>query len=85
MPAKPKVKKLLRKVRGFLDDDYKDQLKQADSIQKVLKKLKNRQKALEKQAESNSSSSLQDQIRVVKAQRKKGLSVLKKLREETRS
>ena len=82
MPAKPKVKKLLRKVRGFLDDNYKDQLKQADSMQKVLKKLKSRQKWLEKQAESDDSSELQDQIRVVKAQRKKGLSVLKKLMED---
>ena len=85
MPAKPKVKKLLRKVRGFLDDNYKDQLKQADSMQKVLKKLKSRQKWLEKQAESDDSSELQDQIRVVKAQRKKGLSVLKKLMEDTRN
>ena len=85
MPAKPKVKKLLRKVRGFLDDNYKDQLKQADSMHKVLKKLKSRQKWLEKQAESDDSSALQDQIRVVKAQRKKGLSVLKKLQEEARS
>jgi len=84
MPAKPKVKKLLKKVREFLDDDYKDQLKQADSMKKVLKKLKKRQKELEVKADSSSDSDLRDQINIVKAQRKKGLETLKKLQSETR-
>ena len=85
MPAKPKVRKLLKKVREFLDDDYKDQLKQADSMKKVLKKLKNRQKQLEAKAASLSDSDLQDQIHIVKAQRKKGIEALKKLQSETRA
>jgi hypothetical protein len=83
MPAKPKVRKLLKKVREFLDDDYKDQLKQADSMKKVLKKLKKRQKELEAKTDS-ADDSLQDQIDIVKAQRKKGLDALKKLQAETR-
>lgn len=85
MPAKPKVKKLLKKVREFLDDDFKDQLKQADSMKKVLKKLKKRQKELEAKAASSSDADVQDQINIVKAQRKKGLDALKQLQAETRA
>ena len=53
-------------------------------MKKVLEKLKKRQKALEEEARSSSSTKLQQQIQVVKAQRRKGLEVLKNLRSETR-
>ena len=84
MATKPKVRKLLRKLREFLDDDYKAQIHHADSIKVVLKKLKKRQKALEARCGNTDEAEtrlLEEQILVVRAQRKKGLKALKELQQ----
>ncbi|MGI0117097.1 hypothetical protein [Zooshikella sp. RANM57] len=80
---KEKLIRRLNKVKAFLDSSYAEQKEQANSIKKVLKKLKQKQKSLEKELDDEKSKSrraeLQDEIAIIKERRKKGIQALQDL------
>jgi hypothetical protein len=84
-----KLKKALRKLSGYLDARKRDQLKQYESLNKLLKKLKKKRDHLRKRfAESNNpieQSALQKKLDVLTAQRQKGVQLLQRLQAERRS
>lgn len=89
MPDRHKVQKLLNKIKAFLDSDYREQIERKEKITEVLKRLKSRTKAIERQLESIESSedkiALLDELELIKAQRKKAINVIKSLKEEQKA
>ena len=89
MPDRHKVQKLLNKIKAFLDSDYREQIERTEKITEVLKRLKSRTKAIERQLESIENSddkkALLDELELIKAQRKKAINVIKSLKEEQKS
>ena len=81
-----KTKKLLNKLKDILSDDRKAQLKKYKSLKKVLKQLRIEKKALERKLSDTSDvevrQELSSRLKVISMQRKKGLKVLKELKEE---
>lgn len=76
-------KKLLHAIRDFFDDKKKKQKEKSDYLKKLLKELKKKEKSLCRKrddAGSKDSKDFQKEIAVVRAQRKKGLRLLKELR-----
>lgn len=89
MPDKHKVQKLLNKIKAFIDSDYRGQIERTEKIAEVLKRLKSRTKAIERQLESIESSedktALLDELELIKAQRKKAIKVIKSIKEEQKA
>lgn len=89
MPDKHKVQKMLSKIKAFLDSDYRGQIERREKIAEVLKRLKNRTKAIERQLESSqegdAKTELLDELELIKAQRKKAIKVIKNIKEEQSS
>ena len=89
MPDRHKVQKLLNKIKAFLDSDYREQIERKEKITEVLKRLKSRTKAIERQLESIESSedktALLDELELIKAQRKKAIKVIKSIKEEQKA
>ncbi len=87
MPDKHKVQKMLTKIKVFLDSDYREQVERKEKITEVLKRLKGRTKAIERQLESIGDSEdktpLLDELELIKAQRKKAIKVIKSIKEES--
>lgn len=83
-----KLKKLVRKLSGYLDADRREQLEQYDSIKKVLKKLKKKndklREAIETTDDEAEREALQKKLDVIAAQRQKGLQLLRQLKETLR-
>ncbi|WP_426415632.1 hypothetical protein [Aestuariirhabdus sp. LZHN29] len=83
MTDKVKYRKLLRSLKGFLDADYRAQLKMREDIQRVLSKLKKRQKKLQslvdEEFDEEAKNVLGAELELVRAQRKKGIEVLREL------
>ena len=81
-----RIKQLLDKLSGILDEDRKVQMEKYKSLKKVLKALRNEKTGLEKTLENTENEEIRHQIesrlKIVSAQRKKGLKVLKDLKEE---
>lgn len=81
-----RVKQLLDKLSGILDEDRKVQLKKYKSLKKVLKALRveksDLENALEKTEDEETRHDIESRLKVVSAQRKKGLKVLKDLKQE---
>jgi hypothetical protein len=81
-----KVQKLLDKLKDILSADRKAQLEKYKSLKKVLKLLRAEKKRLEKELAHTRDEERQQEIssrlKVVSMQRKKGLKVLRKLKEE---
>lgn len=81
-----RVKKLLNKLKGILSAERHAQLEKYSSLKKVLKALsveKNRlKKELAKSTDENERQELATRLKVISAQRKKGLTVLKELKKE---
>ena len=81
-----RVKKLLDKLKGILSAERHAQLEKYASLKKVLKALsveKNRlKKELAESTDENERQELATRLKVVSAQRKKGLTVLKELKKE---
>jgi len=81
-----KRQKLLDKLKDILSADRKAQLKKYKSLKKVLKKLRVEKKELEKKlahaGDSEEREEISSSLKVVSMQRKKGLKVLKELKEE---
>jgi 3-methyladenine DNA glycosylase AlkC len=80
-----KAKKLLERVRRFLDADTQTQLEQIKSIRKTLKQLKEKERELQDELsheqEPEARESLQNKLDVIYAQRKKGLDQIRQLKE----
>ncbi len=80
-----KAKKLLERVRRFLDADTHTQLEQIKSIRTILKQLKEKERELQDKLshehESESQEALQNKLDVIYAQRKKGLDQIRRLKE----
>ncbi|GAB6052369.1 hypothetical protein JCM17960_11890 [Magnetospira thiophila] len=77
-----KVAKLVSKLNDVLDRDGKKKKKEA--LKKVLKKMKDKEVALQKKLEHCDSdkdrSDIERQIKVSKAQRQKGIKALRALK-----
>jgi hypothetical protein len=81
-----KIKLLLDKLSGILNDDRQAQMEKYKSLKKVLKALRNEKAILRETLAQTDDKDLQHDIesrlQIVSAQRKKGLKVLKDLKEE---
>jgi hypothetical protein len=81
-----KNRKLLDKLKDILSADRKAQLKKYKSLKKVLKSLRIEKKGLEKKLSDTTDKEKRQEIasglKVISMQRKKGLSLLKELKEE---
>ena len=87
MPGKHKVQKMLKKIKSFLDSNYREQVERREKIIEVLKHLKKRTKAIERQLESVSSKDeertlLLNEMDLITAQRKKAIQVVKNIKRE---
>ena len=81
-----KKRKLLDKLKDILSADRQAQLKKYESLEKVLKSLRAEKKALEKKLPNTTDEEKRQEIasslKVISMQRKKGLGLLKELKEE---
>jgi hypothetical protein len=81
-----KVKRLLDKLAGILNDERHAQIEKYKSLKKVLKALRNEKVILEETLAQTQDMELQHEIKsrlkIISAQRTKGLKVLKDLKEE---
>lgn len=79
-----KSKKLLERVRHFLDADTKTQHEQIKSIRKILKQLKEKERELQDELDHEQDAevqeALQNKLDVIYIQRKKGLDQIKRLK-----
>lgn len=79
-----KRRKLLQRLKVFLDADRRAQMQQADAIKEVLHKLKKKETHLKHKLAQHPSEAeqakLEAKLAVCHAQRKKGLAILKKIR-----
>jgi predicted negative regulator of RcsB-dependent stress response len=83
------VKSLLEKLNAFLSEEHQAQLAKHKSLKKVLKALR-REKAALRESMANTEDEaakkeIEGRLKIVSAQRKKGLKVLKKLKSERRT
>ena len=80
-----KVTKLLEKLKAYLGAEQRAQLAKYDSIKRVLKKLKKKENALKdklkKEHDEKAHKRLKKEMDVLSAQRKKGVRMLKELKE----
>ena len=87
MTNKNKVQVMLEKIKVFLDSDYREQVERKEKIIDVLRRLKKRTKAIERQLESvteeEARSALLDEMELIKAQRKKAIQVIQSIKGET--
>ena len=83
-----KIQKLLDKLKDILNADRQAQLKKYKSLKKVLKSLRVEKKALEEKlsdtTDADERQEIASRLKVISMQRKKGLKVLKELKEERR-
>jgi hypothetical protein len=81
-----KIKRLLDKLAGILNDERHAQIEKYKSLKKVLKALRNEKKILEETLARTQDMELQREIesrlKIISAQRTKGLNVLKDLKKE---
>lgn len=81
-----KNRNLLDKLKDILSADRKAQLKKYKSLKKVLKSLRIEKKGLEEELSDTTDEEKRQEIssglKVISMQRKKGLSLLKELKEE---
>lgn len=78
-----KLKKLLKRISTLIDTEQSEQLQQCELLKKTLKKLKQKHRELKKKLEHEKDKDkrreLEEKIQIVKAQRRKGLGLLKSL------
>jgi hypothetical protein len=84
-----KTKKLLSKLKDILDTKRKAQLAKYDSLKKVTKSLRAKKIELEGELEREMDKEVREEItsklKIVKAQRKKAMKVLKQLKAERKT
>lgn len=78
------TRKLIAKLRDYLELDRQNQKGKHDKIRTLLKKLKKKQKALEKKlkkaADSKTRKQLKRELKVLYVQRKKGVALHRDIR-----
>ena len=83
-----KITQLLDKLSGILDEDSHVQMKKYKSLKKVLKALRKEksdlQKTLENTGDEEIRHGIEIRLKVITAQRKKGLELLKNLKKKKR-
>ncbi len=81
-----KAEKMLKKLKGILSAKRHKQLEKYSSLKKVLEALRKEKRSLEAKLESTCDEEtrheLVSRLKVISKQRKKGLTVLKELKEE---
>lgn len=81
-----RVKKLLDKLKDILSAERHAQLEKYSSLKKVLKALRVEKSRLKEElaesSDENERQELATRLKVISAQRKKGLTVLKELKKE---
>ena len=81
-----KIQKLLNKLKDILNADRQAQLEKYKSLKKVLKSLRTEKKGLEKRLSDTTNEEqrheLSSRLKVISMQRKKGIRLLKELKEE---
>jgi hypothetical protein len=84
-----KTKKLLSKLKDILDTERKAQLAKYDSLKKVTKSLRAKkielEGALEREMDKEVREEITSKLKIVKAQRKKAMKVLKQLKAERKT
>lgn len=79
-------KSLREKLHRFLSRDFREQIEKRDKLKKLMGQMRKKQKKLEDELASEYDPLLQDElrtkIRLLEEQRRKGLDLLKALREE---
>jgi len=83
-----KIQRLLDKLKDILSADRQAQLEKYKSLKKVLKSLRSEKRGLEKDLSATDDPEKQQEIssrlKVISMQRKKGLKLLRELKEERR-
>jgi predicted phage-related endonuclease len=81
-----KIQKLLNNLKDILNADRQAQLQKYKSLKKVLKSLRTEKKGLEKRlsdtTDEEQRQELSSRLKVISMQRKKGIRLLKELKEE---
>jgi hypothetical protein len=81
-----KSNKLLEILKGYLGIERRAQIAKYDSIKNVLKKLKKKENTLKdklkKEPAGEAREQLEKEMEVLSAQRKKGMAMLKEIKEE---
>jgi hypothetical protein len=81
-----KIQKLLDRLKDILNADRQAQLEEYKSLKKILKSLRAEKKGWEKKlshtADEEKRREISSRLKVIAMQRKKGLKVLKELKEE---
>lgn len=84
-----KVKQLLDKLSEILDEERQAQMEKYKSLKKVLKAIRKEKTDLEEILESTQDEEarhrIESRLKVISAQRKKGLEVLKDLKKEKKA
>ena len=77
-------KKLLKKLKAYMNADAENLKQQDEGLSKVLKKLKKKEKHLKRliaaMADGEEREMLEQELKVVHSQRKKGIALLSSLR-----
>jgi predicted transcriptional regulator len=74
-------KQIIKTLRGYFDREFRLKLEELSSTRKLLKKLKQKRKALEGglgDAEGAAARTMEQQIAVLRAQEKKAIKLIKK-------
>ena len=79
-----KTPKLIRKAKEYLNPEKAKEKHQVKSIKELLKKLKKKQQSLkdklDKENDRKEKRRIETEINILKAQRSKGLKLLKKIK-----
>jgi len=81
-----KLKKLLKKLNAHIDKKKEQDMQAAEGLSKVLKKLKRKEQKLQKQLENESDADerelIEQELKIVHSQRKKGIQLLSDIRKK---
>lgn len=81
--------KLIKNVQNFTNSEYQAQKKHAESMREALKKMKKLEKKLQSQLSDEKDpeqvAKLQQKLEVTHLQRKKGVAILREVRQKMKS
>jgi len=79
-----KLKKLLKKLNGYLQEDHQQKREKDEGLSKVLKKLKKKEMKLKRDIEDEKDETerklLEQELLIVHGQREKGIAMLSEMR-----
>jgi len=79
-------KKLLKKLQDFFDADQRDKERHVDDIKRILKKLKEKERKLQKDLglceKGDQCVVLKQELDIVYAQRMKGVKIVKEIKDK---